>query len=558
MPSKKHPLYRILEILKFEKKEIYAIYFYAIMLGLVQLALPLGIQAIISFVLGGSISTSLVILIVFVVFSVFLNGLLQVNQMKIIEKIQQQLFVRYSLSYAYVIPRIDLRSLREYYFPELVNRFFDVISLQKGISKLLLDIPTATIQIIFGLLLLSFYHPAFIFFGLMLVLVLYLILNYTGNRGLQTSLEESKNKYKVAANLEDSSRMNTLFRFTKPAYRLGKIDRHVTEYLKSRTAHFKILLIQYWTLVGFKFLITAAMLIVGAFLLVNQQLNIGQFIAAEIVIILVINSVEKLIVNLDKVYDVLTSLEKINQVLDKPLEKDGNIKYEPKEKGPSIKANGLSFAYNDRPILNDVSFELEAGGNLLIYGPEVSGKTTLLLVLSGLYNCIKGQLLVNDIPQSKYDRQSLMQDIMLVTQYPEIFEGTLLENLTLGEKIDYEAVFEVAKIVGLSRFIEQHSDQYDMELKPTGVDLPHSIIRKIMLARLLLAKPSFVLLDDAFKGIEIANVNEIMNYIKSRMKNSTVILTSNDKHCGQICDKILVLEDGKGRMVNSINDIENG
>ena len=151
---------RILDILRFEKKEISAIYFYAIFSGLVQLSLPLGIQSIISFVVGGAISTSLVLLIIFVVAGVFITGLLQVNQMKIIEKIQQQLFVRYSFLYSYNLPKLNLSSVDRYYLPELVNRFFDTVSLQKSLAKLMLDIPLATIQILFGLILLSFYHSS--------------------------------------------------------------------------------------------------------------------------------------------------------------------------------------------------------------------------------------------------------------------------------------------------------------------------------------------------------------------------------------------------------------
>ncbi len=554
--KKRHPLSRILEILKFERREIYSIYFYAIMLGLVQLVLPLGIQAIISFVLGGSISTSLFLLIVFVVFSVLLNGLLQVNQMKIIEKIQQQLFVRYSFSYAHILPNIKLNSLKGYYLPELANRFFDVISLQKGISKLLLDIPTATIQIIFGLLLLAFYHPAFIFFGIMLLFVLYLILRFTGNRGLQTSLEESHHKYEVAANLEDNARMNILYRFVHPGYRIGRIDKRITNYLSARTAHFKILLVQYWTLVGFKFLITAAMLIVGAILLVNQQLNIGQFIAAEIVIILVINSVEKLIVNLDKVYDVLTSLEKINQVLDKPTDTNGTVKLNMDTKGPSVKVEHLSFGYNnEKLVLNDINFSIKAGEKLLVYGPKVSGKTTLLLLLSSIYNLKEGQVQLNNTPITKYDKEHLLQNSMVVMQTPDIIHGTLYDNLTLDRELSYDDIFKVAEITGLKKFVEQHEAGYDMMLQPVGFGLPYTVVKKIMLTRLLLAKPKLALLDDAFEGVEQEIVARIVNYMKEEMKDSTMIMTSEDKRCQGACDKVLLLDKGYGRLFGNISEL---
>ncbi|MBC8034110.1 MAG: ABC transporter, partial [Chitinophagaceae bacterium] len=177
----------IYEILLFEKREITSIYFYSMLNGLVVLSFPLGIQSIINFVIGGAVSTSLVLLVIFLIASVLINGLLQVNQMKLIEKIQQQLFVRYSFQYAQALPNLNLKETNNYYLPELVNRFFDTVSLQKGISKLLLDIPAATIQVIFGLLLLSFYHPVFILFGILLLTVLYIIIRFTGKRGLQTS-----------------------------------------------------------------------------------------------------------------------------------------------------------------------------------------------------------------------------------------------------------------------------------------------------------------------------------------------------------------------------------
>ena len=202
-----HPVARILDLLRLEKNEITAIYLYAILGGLIQLSLPVGVQAIISYVLGASMRATLVVLIALVVLGVLIAGIMQVNQMKIIEKIQQKLFVRYSFSFARHIPSLDLKKNDAVYFPELVNRFFDVPLLQKSLSKLLLDIPTAVIQILFGLLLLSFYHPAFILFGIILVTLLFLILRYTGGKGLATSLEKSKYKYKVAAWLEEMARV---------------------------------------------------------------------------------------------------------------------------------------------------------------------------------------------------------------------------------------------------------------------------------------------------------------------------------------------------------------
>ena len=317
-------LTKLYKLLVLDRKDIYAIYTFSIFTGLVQLSLPLGIQTIISFVLAGSVSTSIIILIILVVAGVFFTGLLQVKQMQLTEKIEQKIFVRYAFEFADRLPKINIQKMDNYYLPEVVNRFFDTMSLQKGMSKLLLDIPAATIQMIFGLILLSFYHPVFIVFGLVMFVVLILILRFTSVRGMETSLRASDYKYSVAAWLQEIARTIKTFKYSKgTSLHLKETDELTTGYLNSSTEHFKVLLKQYWSLITFKVIITAAMLIVGSLLLVDQQLNIGQFVAAEIVILTIIGAVEKFITSLDKVYDVLTALEKLGKITNSEMENDG-------------------------------------------------------------------------------------------------------------------------------------------------------------------------------------------------------------------------------------------
>lgn len=547
MATNKTTVFRkLLDILRYEQEEITAIYFYAICSGLVQLSLPLGIQAIISFVLGGAISTSLILLIVFVIGGVFAGGLLQVNQMKLIEKIQQQLFVRYSFQYADAIPKLSLKDVDSYYLPELVNRFFDTVSLQKGISKLLLDVPAATIQIIFGLTLLTFYHPVFIFFGVILLVILYLILRSTGNRGLETSIRESNYKYKVAGYLQEMARVVTTLKFSRSnTMHLHKTDNYVTGYLESRTAHFKILLFQYWTLVAFKMVITSAMLIIGAFLLVDQQLNIGQFIAAEIVIITVISSVEKLIVNLDKVYDVLTSVEKITKVLEKPAEQAGELKLKAGEP-VSIKARQVSFRYTvGADTLKDLSFHIKAGEKVCLQGPNASGKSTLLKLLTGVLPSYSGNLAINDIPIANYEMASLREATGVMLHRQSLFEGTVKENICLGDdSISYKDLDELATLVGLKPYIEQQKKGYDHYVQPAGEHLSDRIVKKMLLMRALIHRPRLLLLEEPWMGLEEQYAERIKDYLLHGLPGTTMVITSNDETFGRQCDKIIILDKG--------------
>ncbi|OLY93940.1 ABC-type bacteriocin/lantibiotic exporter, contains an N-terminal double-glycine peptidase domain [Cnuella takakiae] len=538
------PLSRLWSLVRLDKKDITTIYFFAILNGIIQLSLPLGIQAIIGFVLGGSVSASLVLLISLVVLGVLFNGLLQINQMKIIERIQQNIFVRYAYAFADRIPKLDLKSVDSYYLPELVNRFFETPTLQKSFAKLLLDLPTAMIQILFGLLLLCFYHQAFIFFGLILVFLLWLILKITSSRGMETSLEESKYKYAVAAWFEEMARVIKSFKFSRNSgIHLRKADRKAIGYLEARKQHFGVLLSQYRTLVAFKVLITAAMLIVGSILLLDQQINIGQFIASEIIIITVITSVEKIIVNLDSVYDVMTSVEKISKLVEKPVEPSGSMPLLPTQR-IGIEGRNVTFGYdNSHPILRNVSFRIAPGEKVCVTGENGAGKSTLLRLLSGAYSDFGGSILVNGVPIFNYDLGTYRAQTGILLHHEDIFQATLRENLTMGnENIDSLYLNELVERIGLTDFLASLDRGYDTELDPAGKRLPRNVVQKVQLVRALLCKPQLLLLEEPWQGIEQPYRDMIQDLLLNELDGTTVVISSIDESFARRCNQVIELQ----------------
>jgi ABC-type bacteriocin/lantibiotic exporter with double-glycine peptidase domain len=248
------------QVIRIEKKEVSSIYFYAILSGLIQLSLPLGIQAIINFAQavsgGGKLPASMWLLIILVVGGVFIAGLLQVNQMRLVEKIQQRIFSRYAFEFTFKIPRLKVKETENYYLPELVNRFFDSVSLQKSLSKLLLDIPLAIIQIFFGLILLSIYNAIFILLGLILLVVVLLVLFVSAKRGLEASLAESNYKYSLMSWIQELARGFKTFKISDSHHlHLKKTDVLLEGYIESRTNHFNVLKFQYWSLLFSSFLL---------------------------------------------------------------------------------------------------------------------------------------------------------------------------------------------------------------------------------------------------------------------------------------------------------------
>ncbi|MFM2137958.1 MAG: hypothetical protein RJA57_265 [Bacteroidota bacterium] len=547
MAQVQNPVTRILNLVRLERKEIAAVYFYAILNGLIVLSLPIGVQAIVGFVMGASFRASIYVLILLVVAGVLASGLMQINQMKIIEKIQQRIFVRYAFIFAERIPKLDLRKADALYLPELVNRFFDTGTLQKSLAKILLEIPTATIQIVFGLVLLSFYHPTFILFGILLILLLWLILYYTGSRGLQTSLEESMYKYRVAGWLEEIARVVKSIKLAaNHDLHLKKTDENVVRYLDARNRHFRILLFQYRTLVAFKTIITAAMLLVGSVLLVRQQLNIGQFVAAEIVIITVINSVEKLIGNLDSVYDTLTAVDKLAKLTDKPIEENGTFQLPNVPKGLSLEMRHVSFGYSEeKEVIRGVNLRIDAGEQVCIMGADGTGKSTLLRLMDGAYTDFKGAITIDGVPIGNYERNSLRQGIGLLLSQQDIFNGTLWENLTMGnESISRQDVIDLVEKAGLSEFIGSLKQGFDTPLDPTGKRLSRNVSHKILLVRALATRPRLLLLEDPWTGMDDRYRSSIIKLLRE-IGPATVVVISNDEEFARQCDKVIrVAPDG--------------
>lgn len=543
MESSVSPVARIWNLVREEKSDITAIYFFAILSGLIQLSLPVGIQAIIGFVLGGTLSASLAVLITVLVAGVLVTGIMQINQMKIIEKIQQKIFVKYAYTFADRIPRLDLKKADTFYLPELVNRFFDIVSLQKSISKLLLDLPVAMIQILFGLILLSFYHPFFILFGVLLLLLLWLILYLTGSKGLQSSLAESTYKYDLAAWFEEMARLVKLFKFSLGAgLHLKKANEKTIGYINARTTHFGVLMLQYRTLIAFKVLITAALLIAGVILLLDQQLNIGQFVAAEIIILTVINSVEKIIANLDSVYDVLTAVEKIEKLTDKPVETYGSCQIEGSA-AMRLEAQNLCFGYEaDKLVIKNISFKIAPGEKACITGSDGSGKSTLLKLLTGVYKDFSGSLLINNIPLGNYNLASLREHTGILFPHENIFQGTLWENITMGkQETDKEYINHLMGKTGLSVFLATLPSGYDTWLDPTGKRLPKNAIQKILLVRALAHKPKLLLLEEPWLGLEEQYSQEIQQLLL-QAKDTTVVTVSNDEVFAARCNQSISLE----------------
>jgi ABC-type bacteriocin/lantibiotic exporter with double-glycine peptidase domain len=560
--NKTSPITRFINLLKVDKQDIYSIYIFALFNGLIALSLPLGVQAIINLITMQQVSTSFFVLVGIVILGIALTGIIQILQLAVTESFQQKIFTRAAFEFSYRIPRIKLEAVDKAYVPELVNRFFDTVMVQKGLSKILIDFSGASLQIIFGLILLSFYHPFFIAFSLVVIGIVFLIIFLTGPQGLKTSIAESKYKYELVHWLEELGRAMPTFKLAGiTSLPLEKADKNVTGYLHARKAHFRILVIQYIAMVVFKVLIAASLLLIGGFLVINQELNIGQFVAAEIIIILILSSVEKLILSMETIYDVLTSIDKIGQVTDIEIERTNpsDIKLKSEDE-LSVQINNLSYRFEDstEDILKNVSFSIAAGQKVCISGASGSGKSLLIQFIAGLYEKYTGTITYNKIPLGNWCKETLRYYIGDNLSREDIFKGSLLENITLGKpNINIDEVQKITNAVGLEDFIASLPKGYNTQMLPEGKNLPKSIRIKIMLARCISGSPKMILLEDNFNQLNESEQNHFLNFILQQERKITVIVISNNLSVAKRFDKSLVIEKGSVIAFDSIENLKN-
>ncbi|NNK82642.1 MAG: ATP-binding cassette domain-containing protein [Flavobacteriaceae bacterium] len=546
------PWQRLIGLLQLEKRDIFQILYYAIFSGFVTLSLPLGIQAIINLIQGAQVSTSWVVLVILVTLGVAFAGGLQLMQLRIIETIQQRIFTRASFELSYRFPKIKMTELRNYYPPELANRFFDTISVQKGLSKILIDVPTAVLQILFALILLSFYHPFFIIFGLMLLLLIYVVFKYTAKKGLQTSLEESKNKYKVAHWIQEVARAVVSFKLSgKTNLAIDKNDNLVAEYLKARESHFKILILQFTQMIGFKILVTASLLLIGGALVLNQEMNIGQFVAAEIIILLVVASVEKLILGLESFYDILTSLEKIGYVVDKELEDQTGETPEFKNSF-TLELDHASYQVEERekPILKDISLKVEPKTRLLVTGESGSGKSSLLRLIAGIIQPSKGLVYVNNVSLKSLFINHYRSHLGLCLSEETPFEGTIRDNITFGDKsISDDTIHDVMDLVGLNDFLKELPKGLNAILYPEGKQISFQITKKIVLARAIIKQPKLLILEDALHQFNNEETLRIINFLTDKKNPWSLVIVSSNPEWKAKCN--ITVELKKGEIINT-------
>jgi len=542
-PLRPSPLRRARQLLALDRQDIGVIVVYGVALGLLSLAVPVAVQSLVNTVAFGSLVQPLVVLTVLLAVALTGAAILRALQVRVAEMLQRRLFVRIVTEIGARLPRVSGTALRDANGPELLNRFFDVFTIQKSVAALLLGGVDAVLIALVGLTVLAFYHPVLLAFDLVLIVGAVLVLIPLGRGGTGTSVAESKAKYAVAGWLEEMARHPLSFKLAGgEQLARTQVETLAKSYLDKRDRHFRIVFRQLIGAFSIEVIASVALLAVGGLLVIERQLSIGQLVAAELIVTAVVASIAKLGGKVETFYDLVAAVDKLGEILDLPLERpDGEIL--PPDSGATL---GLVLENVEVDREDDldplhVSLRVEPGERVSIDGTE---RDTAALVDSifGLRSPSAGVIEMDGHDVRDLALRELRSRVSLV-RGAEIFSGSVLDNLRVANpELTAEQAWEALGRVGLAAAVKSLPSGLQTPILRDGAPLSRSQAIALTIARAVAARPSLLILDrtldriDPDAGIRIADC-------LSAMRDSSLLIVSEDSAIGRRMDRQLHIPD---------------
>jgi ABC-type bacteriocin/lantibiotic exporter with double-glycine peptidase domain len=541
---------RILGLIRTERASLAVAVVYSVATGLLSLALPVAVQALVNTVAFGSVLQPVAVLTLLVTAALGAAALLYVLRAIVLERMQRRIFARQASDVLDSLLRYKVSALDGQHVPELVNRFLDVTTVQKAASVLLVDGLTLATQTLAGVVLLAAYHPYLLVFDVVLVVAIIVVLVVLGRGAVRTSIEESRSKYEVLAWFEEVARHSVSLRSRSGArVAVDRANTLVLDYLRNRGRHFQVLLRQ---LIGAQLLQVAALsslLGIGGYLVIAGELTLGQLVAAELVVSLAAGGVAKFGKSLETYYDLQAALDKLSHLTGMPLEQDQpGVAALVRDSGvpAGLRLHEVTFGYSRQaPVVENASLSVEPGAKVAIHGRNAAGKSTLLDLLMGLREPHHGRIELDGIDYRSLRKEDLRSDILLV-RGTEILPDSVASNIALGLDASPEQLRDALTRAGVLEAVQALPDGWNTVLSPSGRPLAPSHALRLCFARAILQRPKLLLVDEALDAIDDLRIDgHLVQTLFHTRAPWTLIAATERPELWQFFDTVYALEDGE-------------
>lgn len=536
------PLARLLGILHAEKHDVWVILVFSMVVGLLALATPIAVEALVNTVAFGRylqpVIALAIVLFTFLAFAAAIRALITY----IVEIVQRRLFVRVVEDLAYRLPRVKQQAVDHEYGPELTNRFFEVVTLQKSIAAILLDGLAILLQTVIGMAVLAFYHPFLLGFDIALLIAIAFVVFGLGRGAVATSVSESRAKYAVGAWLQELTRHPTAFKLHGGSqFALDRADRLAIDWLDARRVHFRILMRQILFALGLQAIAATALLGLGGWLVILGELTLGQLVAAELIVMVIVGSFAKIGKHLETFYDLLASVGKLGHLFDLPTEPHDKLFHLGDATAAELNVRGVTYTYPEGKSVRDLNLHLPPGAKVAVTGPPGSGKSTLIDLICGIRQPDSGHVELDGIDLRELRPDSLREHLALARSI-DIFHGSIDENVHLNRPhVSALDVRDSLETVGLLDEVLRLSDGLNTSLQVGGAPLSTTQRRRLMLARAIVGRPRLLLIDGILDGLPDALLAWILDRLAGDRAPWTLLVTTGRKPIIDACSQAIAL-----------------
>lgn len=514
------PWTRLKSALDLDPRDVRMILVFALCVGLLSVAAPVAIETLVNTVAFGVLLWPVIALALVMLTLLLISASLKSLQFLVAEYLQRRLFVRYAEKFSAHFSRAEISSFEGRNAGELADRFFEVSSVQKALSGLLVDGVSIVMITIVGLILLSCYHPYLLSFALILVVAVVVVTIVFGRGGVSSSIEESYAKFDLAGWIGEIASSPSLFRTgAMQDVALNRARAHTADYIAARKQHFRVVWRQTLFVIFLEAIASTLLLGLGGWLVINRQLTLGQLVASELIVTLVLASLAKTGKHLESFYDLEASLDKLGVIDSFTLEPEGGDVLLSSGEPLSVKANCPSPA-------GEILLDAPSGSKIALLGAPGSGKSRFMETLSLLRAPEGARVTFDGISSQALDRAAARRLIANAGR-GEVFSGTIVENLRAGNaEISVEEIREALKDAGLSARIASLPLGMATPLSSTGWPLSTSESVLLGIARAILAKPRLLLLDGTLDLLDPALHSELIAKLSSPDAPWTLIVAT--------------------------------
>jgi putative ABC transport system ATP-binding protein len=519
------PLRRLIAFLKPEASDIRTVFIFSLIVGVLSLTTPLAVEALVNTIAFGRYLQPLVILSLMVfIFLAFRAGL-GILMAVVVEILQRRIFVRVVDDLSYRLTHVPVLFLKKKHGPELVNRFFDIVNVQKITSKLLLESTMLVLQTAIGMTVLAFYHPFLLGYDIGLLVLMTVVLYLFGRGAVKTAQRESQLKYDTAAWLQEIVRHPTTFKFNGGlGYAINRADELASNYIQERRRHFRILIRQITFSMLMQAVAATVLLGLGGYLVIAGQMNLGQLVAAELIVSAILGSFAKIGKDLESYYDLLAAIDKLGKLFDLPGEQNNKLQLAQPSGAAEIELVDVKLSQSRSTI----SQRVEAGSTTAIYGPSGSGKTTLMETIAGLQEN-SGYVTVNGFRVDLISAESLQSRLAYINDI-EIFYGSVDDNLRMGRsEVGSESMNEIIEKLGLQKTVTGFEKGFNTMLSVTGDPLSTGQAIRLVLARALIARPAALLVDGLLDRLSDQDLDDVLTRLDSLKADTTMVISTGRK-----------------------------